>query len=271
MQTPALSRYTLFSQGIFVDPMSPNGRLQALANKLHPQVSNFPLVRMGSNADGGYLVPDDLNQINACFSPGVDTFATFETDLLKRGIGSHLADYSVDKVPDGLEALSFTPKFVGANSIDHFISLQDWVEEYEPNSPNDSLLLQMDVEGAEYETILACPTNILSKFRIMVIEFHSIESWGHSDFLNIADASFSKILKTHFVVHSHPNNAMGLVDMNGFIAPRIFELTLLSRTRSAPGGLATTPHPLDYPNVSNMPNLNWNQCWVNSNSKSVDL
>jgi len=53
MQTPGLSRYTLFSQGIFVDPMSPTGRLQALANKHHPLVSNFPLIRMGSNADGG--------------------------------------------------------------------------------------------------------------------------------------------------------------------------------------------------------------------------
>jgi len=263
MQTPGLSRYDFFSQGIFVDPMSNIDRLRSLAAKLQPQQSQFSLVRMGAATDGGYLVPDDLEQIRACFSPGVDTFATFESDLLKSGIGSHLADFSVDQVPDGLQARSFTKKFVGANTTGHYISLQDWVEEYEPESPNDSLLLQMDVEGAEYETLLACPTNILSKFRIMVIEFHSVESWGHSDFLNIVDATFTKILNTHFIVHSHPNNAMGLVNLNGLISPRIFELTLLSRTRSAPGGLAVTPNPLDYPNVTNMPNLNWSQCWVN--------
>ena len=96
----------------------------------------------------------------------------------------------------------------------------------------------------------------------MVIEFHAVESWGHGDFLNIVEATFIKLLNTHFVVHSHPNNAMGLVDMNGFVAPRIFELTLLSRNRSALGGIAPTPHPLDFPNVRNMPNLNWLQCWV---------
>jgi hypothetical protein len=263
MQKPENTRYSLFSQGIFVDPMSPTSRLKDLAKKLHPKESNFPLVRMGSNSDGGYLVPDDLEKIKACFSPGVDTFATFEADLLNRGIGSHLADYSVDKVPDGLQALSFTQKFVGANSIGNFISLHDWVEGLEPESRNDSLLLQMDVEGAEYETLLSCPTEILSKFRIMVIEFHGIESWGHNDFLNIVDATFTKILKTHFIVHSHPNNAMGLVDMNGFLVPRVFELTFLSRTRSSPGDLAITPHPFDFPNVENMPNLNWDQCWVN--------
>ena len=262
MHSSELSRYPLFSQGIFIDPMTPISRLQSLAKKLHPHVSKFPLVRMGSNADGGYLIPDDLTNIKACFSPGVDTFATFESDLLQCGIGSHLADYSVDKSPDGLQALSFTKKFLGANSQDHFVSLEDWVDEFEPKSPINSLLLQMDIEGAEYETLLSCPTKTLSKFRIMVIEFHAIESWGHSDFLNIVEATFNKILDTHFIVHSHPNNAMGLVDMNGLIAPRIFELTFLSRKRASPGALAITPHPLDYPNVSNMPNLNWNQCWA---------
>lgn len=262
MQAPGHFRYDMFSQGMFVDPMAPATRLNALAQKLHPLQSQFPLVRMGSAADGGYLVPDDLQGIKACFSPGVDTFATFETDLLKRGIGSHLADYSVDKVPDGLQALSFIKKFVGSNTADHHVALEDWVNQFEPNAQNNELLLQMDVEGAEYETLLACPASILAKFRVMVIEFHTVEGWGHSDFLNIVEATFTKLLRSHFIVHSHPNNAMGLVDMNGLIAPRIFELTLLSRGRSVPGTLAATPHPLDFPNVNNMPPLNWAQCWV---------
>jgi hypothetical protein len=55
---------------------------------------------------------------------------------------------------------------------------------------------------------------------------------------------------------------MGLVDMNGFVAPRIFELTLLNRRRSSAGAIAATPHPLDFPNVNNMPPLDWGQCWV---------
>ena len=262
MQAPGHFRYDMFSQGIFVDPMPPTSRLSELSQKLHPQQSQFPLVRMGAAADGGYLVPDDLQGIKACFSPGVDTFATFEADLLKRGIGSHLADYSVDRVPDGLHALSFSKKFIAGNTTGHHVALEDWVHQFEPNAQNDELILQMDVEGAEYETLLACPASILTKFRIMIIEFHSVESWGHGVFLNIVEATFTKLLRSHFIVHSHPNNAMGLVDMNGFVVPRVFELTFLSRSRSAQGTLATTPHMLDFPNVDYMPPLDWGQCWV---------
>jgi len=265
MQTPGYFRYDMLSQGIFVDPMASTSRIKALAQSLSPRRSNFELIRLGAPTDGGYLVPADLKNLRACFSPGVDTFATFETDLLKHGIGSHLADYSVEKAPDGLAALSFTKKFVGANTIGHNISLHDWVDQFESDSRDNELLLQMDVEGAEYETLLSCPSATLNKFRIMVIEFHSVESWGHENFLNIAEATFIKLLHTHFVVHCHPNNAMGLVDMNGLAAPRIFELTLLSRSRSAPGDIASTPHSLDFPNVTNMPPLDWSECWVQRN------
>ena len=36
------------------------------------------LIRIGSKNDGGYLVPDDLKNINACFSPGVDLNVNFD-------------------------------------------------------------------------------------------------------------------------------------------------------------------------------------------------
>jgi len=252
----------MFSNGIFIETMVPIKRIQDLAERIVPLESDFPLVRLGANYDGGYLVPDDLAGIRSCFSPGVDTFATFEADLLLHGIGSHLADHSVEKVPDGLDALSFTKKFIGANTSGNFISLQDWVSHFETDAEADQLLLQMDIEGAEYAALLACPIEILKKFRIMVVEFHAIESWGHSDFFNIVEACFDKLLKTHFVVHNHPNNAMGIVDMAGLMAPRIFELTFLSRSRSLSGTVAQTPNHLDVPNVSYMPPLTLDQCWI---------
>ncbi len=40
---------------------------------------------MGGENDGGYLVPDDLEGIEYCFSPGVSNIATFELDCLNRG------------------------------------------------------------------------------------------------------------------------------------------------------------------------------------------
>jgi hypothetical protein len=47
--------------------------------------------------------------------------------------------------------------------------------------------------GAEYASLLATPLDILSKFRIMVIEFHDIEIWSQQHFLNIVELVFEKI------------------------------------------------------------------------------
>ncbi len=262
MSHPANTRYEFLAQGIFIDPMVSTDKFFSLAQFIKPQKCTQELIRLGANSDGGYLVPNDLSGITACFSPGVDDIASFEQDLYKHGIGSHLADFSVEEIPSGTAALSFTKKFLGANSYEHFISLEDWVTSLAPNSTDDSLLLQMDIEGGEYETLLACPNAVLSKFRIMVIEFHQIESWAQSDFFKLVESVFRKLLSTHYVVHNHPNNAMGIVNLNGFHAPRVFELTFMKKSRTTIHGNAILPHKLDYPNVDYMPEIQLPQQWL---------
>jgi len=257
------TRYELFSKGIFIDPMISKSRLRDLVKIIQPKLCAYELIRLGVNSDGGYLVPNDLDGIDSCFSPGVDDIASFEQDLYEKyRIGSHLADFSVNSVPHGTLALSFTKKFLGASTYDNFISLEDWVDSFAPEANDDSLLLQMDIEGSEYETLLSCPTRILSKFRIMVIEFHLIESWAQADFFRIVEAVFQKILNTHIVVHNHPNNAMGIVDLNGFFAPRVFELTFIKKTRTSSFGVAKLPHILDCPNVNYMPDIQLPEQWL---------
>lgn len=254
-------RYDLMSRGIFIDPMIDISRIAKLVKNIRPLSIEHELIRIGSDNDGGYLVPNDLNSLKACFSPGVDNTASFEQDLWSRQIGSHLADYSVENVPAGTIAKSFIRKFLGANTKDEYISLDDWVNNFEPNASEDDLILQMDIEGSEYETLLACSQKTLDKFRIMVIEFHSIETWGQSDFFKIVEATFNKLLLNHAIVHLHPNNATGTVNMNGFNSPRVFEVTLIKKSRITIKGYANLPHPLDRPNLDYLPPLNLPEEW----------
>ena len=51
---------------------------------LKPKASKTPLIRIGGDSDGSYLVPDDLAGITACFSPGVNRIKYFE-DFLTTG------------------------------------------------------------------------------------------------------------------------------------------------------------------------------------------
>ena len=39
------------------------------------------LIRIGGDGDGGYLLPDILNDISYCFSPGVSQTSFFEKEL----------------------------------------------------------------------------------------------------------------------------------------------------------------------------------------------
>jgi len=256
-------RYDFFSQGIFVDPMVSNERLRNLAQKIRSVKTGIELIRVGADEDGGYLIPNDLFGIEACFSPGVDQIASFEAGLLAFGIQSHLADFSVDDVPEGVEVATFIKKFIGANSEDHFISLKDWIDGT-PNIKNSAdLILQMDIEGAEYEALLSTPEEVLSRFRIMAIEFHNIETWSQRDYLSIVEATFNKLLRQFYVVHNHPNNAMGIVDLNGFKAPRLFEITFIRKDRvQQVDGYATLPHALDRPNLSDRPDILFPEGWV---------
>ena len=44
---------------------------------------NIELIRAGSNNDGGYVVPDILDEIKYCYSAGVGKNISFEKFLLK--------------------------------------------------------------------------------------------------------------------------------------------------------------------------------------------
>ena len=52
--------------------------LRELIRALHPAVPGRELIRLGPEGDGGYLLPDDLDGVQCCFSPGVSTESRFE-------------------------------------------------------------------------------------------------------------------------------------------------------------------------------------------------
>ncbi len=246
------NKYSLFEQGIYIQKMTEQSRILQLVNALHPVRTRFELQRYGAAFDGGYLLPDDLEGINSCFSPGVDTNASFELAIQNsRGIVSHLADYSVDGPPMSLRAKSFIKKYIGVFDDEVYTTLDTWVRGTEEFRSGEDILLQMDIEGGEYLSLINVSETILKRFRIMVIEIHDVESWGDPRFFQVVTAFFEKLNRHFWVVHNHPNNCCGLVNLGGFLAPRVFELTFLRKDRATPLGYCDDfPHPLDRPNLA---------------------
>ena len=214
----------------------------------------------GPRGDGGYLLPNDLDGIAHAFSPGVSNESGFEAELAERGMQVFLADHSVDGPAVSHPRFVFDKRFVGCVTDERYITLDDW-HAAKLGGDSSELLLQMDIEGAEYETLLAASPRLLAKFRIMIIEFHWLPQLWNEPFFAVAGRVFSKVLATHAVVHIHPNNCCGSVKSAGLEIPRIAEFTLLRRDRLRATGFRTTfPHPLDRPNVDKAP-LDLPPCW----------
>jgi len=232
--------------------------LKTVIKALRPVKTKYPLIRVGGQNDGGYLIPDDLSGISTCFSPGVDVTASFEKDLVCRGILSHLADASVDAPPDGFRMLSFEKKFLGPFTDGDYMSLDFWVKN---KAPEGDLILQMDIEGAEYQTILATPLETLRRFRIIAMEVHNAQHWFNPLAWDTMQTFFGKLLADFHVVHIHPNNNCPFIQYEDVLFPTVFELTLLRKDRAAPEGFAELPHPLDQPNVTDKPDRGIPQEW----------
>lgn len=234
--------------GAYFDAEQNGGQIIELAKLYAPYSSNTPLIRLGGDCDGGYLVPDDFIGIKSCLSPGVSWYAGFEESLFRNyGIKSHLIDYSVDQAPDGFIPESFTKKFLGAWNDEIYTTMESWISCIGEVKEKDDLLLQMDIEGSEYVSIIATPMSILRRFRIIVLEVHLVHKWIDPVFYHIAKAMAMKLISNHTCVHLHVNNYAPIVELGGVMLPDVFEVTFYRKDRCKPSGPAVLPNPLDRP------------------------
>lgn len=237
----------------FVTRRTPAGEVEALLGKLAPIArEGLDLIRLGPDSDGGYLVPDDLAEIEACFSPGVGPVSGFEKDCANRGMKVFMADNSVDSPAEDHPSFNFEQKFIGSISNDAFMTMDHWVDTSIPGSESD-LVLQIDT-GDEYEIFLNMSDRLLSRFRIIVAEFHGLDQFWNHDVFRLASRAFDRIFQTHACVHIHPNSCCGSFEFGGLDIPRVAEFTFLRLDRISGAPCASVlPHPLDRANTHKPP------------------
>jgi hypothetical protein len=202
---PVFAQLALRS-GLSVCTQTSSARVAALIARLRPQRTEVPMVRLGPPSDGGYLVPDSLSGIQACFSPGVATESGFELACAQRGMDVYMADGSVDGPAIDHPRFGFVKRHVGLVDSDPTTTLDSWIDSVGIGRDTD-LLLQMDIEGSEYAAIAALSPARLSQFRYIVVEFHQLHLLWHEVHFDLMEAVFMKLLSGHTCVHIHPNNS----------------------------------------------------------------
>jgi FkbM family methyltransferase len=237
----------------------------SVISKLAPQPSPYPLIRIGGNSDGGYLVPDDLDGVVACFSPGVAESADFELDLAKHGVKSFMADFSVDRAPFEHELFDFEKLFVATyNEEGKFVRLDDWISAKVHDSGD--LILQMDIEGNEWSVLADMSVDTLSRFRLIVLELHGLDTLITSPTgISIFETVVKKLTSQFTVVHLHANNCCGQLDYKGVKIPRVLEVSLIRNNRYD-SNLRThppvIPNPLDAPNAAGKQEIMLSKDWL---------
>jgi len=238
--------------------------IQAAVNLMVPVGCRHPLIRIGGAGDGAYLLPDDLDGITACFSPGVAAQIGFEQELAQRwGIPAYLCDASVDPANLPLDPTMqfFSQRWLGSFDGGQTQSLDAWVLTSDHADAGD-LLLQMDIEGAEYNCLLAASDSVLQRFRVVVVELHWLDLMGSARFLN--QRMLPMLRKLHLAfdcVHAHANNCCGNADLGPVTVPRVIELTYFRRDCNIPPLAPWSPHPLDVVNVPANPPLPLGAPW----------
>lgn len=231
-----------------------------LLQQCWPVSTGRELIRVGASSDGGYLIPDDLGGIAALFSPGVDRESSFELFFADRGVDCYLADQSVSAPAISHRRFHFVPMHLGSRTAGNVISLHDWIDRSYPAAGD--LVLQMDIEGCEYDVLTATPRDTLRRFRVIVLELHGLHRvFRRRSYLRIKQL-FDLLLSDFVVCHIHPNNCRPPTRRRGLSIHSLVEVTFLRRDRVS--GLQrpiTLPHPLDRPNCPELPEYALDPHW----------
>ena len=256
-------------------------------NFLRP-IKTDNLVRLGANADGGYVV--DSNTIENCnflISFGLGSHWSFELDCLtkNKNLLIFVYDHSVSQWPYLLGIWKYLRRFLTFRTpmeavqtrIEGYSKFRKFINSdnvklyneriiYPPRESKDidlkkvfsrinnksEVILKSDIEGDEYK-IIDQLTEYSSRIKMLMIEFHWIDK-NEKIFLD----SVKKLKKFFEIIHIHGNNHDSKLK-NGL--PITLEFTFLNKNLILNQKVEYIDDfpikDLDYPNNPNQEDLNF--------------
>ena len=218
---------------------------QALFEMLQPVVlSNCQLERFGEAHDGGYLMCGNLlEQVQAGYSYGISGYDQWGCDIsTKRKVTVHqydCFDTTVPACPAG--STSFHAECVGDTArTEEGRPFDTIANQFARNGDSSKrIVLKMDVEGAEWSSLLSAPDETLAQIDQMAVEFHGLED-------RKSLAVVQRLKKFFEVAHIHFNNASCTVGMEPF-PTWAYEVLFVSKRLAVvdPSRKAVGLHPLD--------------------------
>lgn len=199
----------------------------------------LPRVRIGSEGDGGYVICDGL-EYDCFLSAGIETNIDFEDAFLDKHphLTCHAFDGSVDSLPAmrNADKMQFRKLFVGGSNTETYTDMRSFM------AVHNNIMVKMDIEGGEYDWLLALTDSEMKKIRQIVIEFHDPFSSPQRI------ECLKKLANTHWLVHFHANTCPGndtYKQFEGATVPSVFECTYINKNLAdvLPRSIHSIPHP----------------------------
>ena len=240
------------------------GNLSQLGKLLKElKIFDFPnsrRIRIGSNDDGGYVLLDSgLESIEIVYSYGVGDNSDFEAMVCEKyNAIARLYDHTVDSAPLKKDFLYFKREGVGPKKTENCNTIENHINQN--GDTGKRLLLQMDVEGAEWDTLIHTPNSILGLFDQIVIEVHGLatdvsKAPNKKELCRVSMNKKIKVLRKvnalFYLYHVHANTEGGLYYISWFKVPDVLELTFVNKkvVKDAEYSKVIFPTEFDRPNA----------------------
>lgn len=228
VETPEyVTKRTISTEGfVYEDSDRVQRTVLNIMKKLEPMKAvDCRKIRIGKECDGGYVMLDDFEGINAAYSIGICDEVSWDLNIADRGIDVFQYDHTIEALPIKHARFNWIRKGLGAAVTNELETLPRLLE-MNGHSERSDLLLKCDIEGCEWDVLGNLPPKYLRQFRQIVIEIHYLERLVEVEFSMLVERAISVLTSHHRVVHVHANNHRPYSIIGGVPLPSVLELTL---------------------------------------------
>ncbi len=262
--TSGTARAPVAPRALIRMPGTPEERRLALRNRLYEELQPVRLEqcameRVGEAQDGGYLLCANLLDVEAGYSYGINNYDGWGCGIATQyEVPVHQYDCFDTRAPQCATGTTrFHAECIGGEaSTDadgrRFDTLAAQLRRN--GDASRRVVVKMDVEGAEWESLLATPREVLERIDQLTLELHekSVDLWTY--YLVVM-----KLKDVFHIVNLHFNNYACRPGLDPF--PSWAYEVLLVNKRFGEASRDTSPvlrpHPLDTPNDPRTPDCQY--------------
>lgn len=154
-------------------------------------------ILLGHKSDGCYVLLDDLKNIKIAYSFGIGRRIQFDLELAKRGIDVYMYDHTIKSLPFPNEKFHWKKIGIAGKKTNNIKmkTLENLIIE-NGHTAEKNMILKMDVEFYEWESLIDLKEKTLNQFKYIAIEYHFRDEKKSTE----VDAYYKvikKLYKTH--------------------------------------------------------------------------